>query len=1065
MSESGVSLTKSAGTWKLSAIVLLAIGVAPACAARTIPRKPLTTVPAIIHLSSKEAQSGYPIRLKGQITYVDLEWNMMFLRGATGPIFVVLPPDTRNLRDGDFVALRGVTGAAPAGNYIQHIKFRVLSHSPLPAPARVGLAALSRGVDESQYVSTEGVLRPNQFLWDHTHLLLVDGHTSVPIVIPGGVNTGPLRFVGNKVVVRGVAGAQTNSKGERVGTVLYLQNVNAVQPVSPKWQDFLQGPVTSIASLGHVNASQRFLPAVHLRGRVLWHAANDFVLEDHSGTVMVRTPSKLDVIRGDKLDIVGFPRLRNGLDQIVDAAIYRLRSHPQKSVPSVRMSLAQALHHGQNGETVTMSGTLRQESTKNGISEFRIADRGRTFEVAMVVNDENGPHLRIKPGAKVQATGTLRFLHALNNHSDSIQLLVNSPDDIVIESSSGVNWEEFLIVLGGCIALGIALWILQMRRTLRGKTAQIRAQMVQESRLEDKYRRLFERSPIGIFIWKPSGEITDCNPAFARMMGFSSRDKVLGKSYWSLLTEADAQSVQLGSLLKVGTVNDRESSLRRSDGRTVHLLENVTRVETEDGGYFETTALDVTQAQLDRLELQRAKLAAEREAEVDALTGLQNRRRFTEITRHQLELAGEHGTAVGLLFLDLDEFKTINDTLGHSIGDTLLKQVAERLKSQLSAGNVLARLGGDEFAALLTEEASVADPEHVAAAMLDSLTSPFRIGGRELTVGASIGISLFPDLASDLSNLLQQADSAMYAAKQSGRNRAVRYSDNIGRALQEKNEIISELKAAMARGEILLHYQPEFDRVNRHIVRFEALARWVSPLLGSVPPIKFIAAAEESGLIGELGRYLLELACVDAVDWQRKTGQPIPVAVNISALQLRTDGFIEMVLDVLKRTGLPPTSLEMEMTESVMLGDYQQSQEVLAQLRASGIKLALDDFGTGYSSLSYLPELPFNRLKIDRSFLQKADRSRGGEALIDAVIGIAHRLGISVVVEGIETSKELEFIHTVGADEVQGYFLGRPESDPHSVILRHTLSQIESAHGKAEARMKLHPSEVLITAT
>ncbi len=1043
----------------VSVIVLLVAWFTPVCVGQSVHHGTLTTVRTIIHLKSAEARSGLSVRLRGQITYVDLEWDMMFLRGATGPVFVVLPPQTSDLHGGDVVVVKGITGTSPAGNYIQHIKCRVLSQMPLPTPAKVSLAALSKGVDESRYVSTEGVLRQNDFLWDHTHLLLVDGHTSIPIVIPGGVNKAPLRFVGNRVVVRGVAGAQTNSKGERVGAVLYLQSVKAIRPASPHWRNFLQSPVVPIAALHHVHVDERFLPAVHLRGRILWHGAKEFVMEDHSGTVLVKTPSSTSLQTGDQLDVVGFPAVRNDIDRIEDAVIRDRRHHPRKLVPSVRFSLAQALRHGKDGEAVTMSGTLISEVQKDGNYIFRIAEHGRNFEIMTGAGASGNQTLTIRPGSKLQASGTLRFLHYLNRRSKSVQLLVNSPGDIVIESSRGVNWEEFLLVFGGCVTLGIAFWIFQMRRTLRAKTALIRAQMAQESQLEDKYRRLFERSPTGIFIWRPSGEITDCNPAFARMMGFSSAAEIVGKSYWSLLT--DEASSQFAALLEAGTVSDRESSLQRTDGRTVYLLESVTLVETDGGHHYETTALDITQSRLDRMELQRAKITAQREAEIDALTGLSNRRRFSEIASRQLELAAERKTRVAVLFLDLDGFKTINDTLGHLVGDMLLQQVANRLKNELSAGDALSRLGGDEFAALLTERASVADPESVAVAMLHSLAAQFQVAGRELTIGSSIGISLFPDLASDYTNLLQQADSAMYVAKQSGRNRAVRYNDDIGRSLQEKNEITSELKKAIARREISLHYQPEFNRVDRQIVRFEALARWNSPQLGVVPPIKFIAAAEESGFITALGKYLLERACSDAVDWQQRTGWPIPVAVNISPLQLRSEGFVEMVLDILKRTGLPPTSLELEMTESVLLGDFEQCRKALTQLRASGITLALDDFGTGYSSLSYLPELPFERLKIARSFLERANRGRSGETLIDAVIGIAHRLGMSIVVEGIETHEELKFISSVGADELQGYLLGRPGPKPHVVIAEHFFDPLKDPHAETKSTVSLFRSHSL----
>lgn len=1020
-------------------LLFLAVCLSSVSFAGTTPPAPLTTAQAVKNLSRSQAQSGYPVRLHGQITYVDLGWNMMFLHCATGPIFVVLPRLVSHLRLGDVVLLQGVTGSSPAGNYGQRVSLRVISKKSLPTPKTASLAALSKGADENDYVSTEGILRPNQPIQGHAHLLLVDGDTSIPIVIPGGSNSAFLRLIGNRVVVHGIAGPRTNAHEQRMGTVLYVQSAKAIQPTSPKEKNFLQAPVVSIASLRDANLSQRFLPAVHLRGRVLWHYSNEFVLEDPSGTVLVFTPSANQVSSGDDVDIVGFPVLRNNHDQIVDARIHFRRHYPPEPATPVRLSLAQALRHGENGETAQMSGTLVAISQRNGNTIYQVADHRDTFEI-MAGGKKNATEQTpiISPGSRIQATGTLRLLPGRNRHRKSVQLLVNSPRNIVIKSSSGVDWKTFFFVITGSFIWGILFWVLQLRRTLRAKTTLIRDQMLQEAQLEDKYRRLFERSPTGIFIWQPSGKITDCNPAFARMLEFESPTQVIGKSYWSLLT--DEPAARAGARFKSGTVNDRESGLRRADGRTAYLLENVTRVNTEDGYYYETTALDITQSRLDRIELQRAKIAAQREAEIDTLTGLSNRRRFTQVTKRKLEQASHKRTSVALLFLDLDGFKAVNDTLGHLIGDMLLQQVAARLKKHLPAGNLLSRQGGDEFAVLLTVGENVADPEQVAATLLQALTPPFQISGHELTIRASIGISLFPNPAADYTNLLQQADSAMYAAKQSGRHRIVRYNRQIGQALQEKSQITSDLKGAMERREISLHYQPEFDRENQHLVRFEALARWSHPSLGNIPPIKFISAAEESGLITELGKYLLERACNDAVNWQQKTGQAIPVAVNISFLQLRSDGFVEMVLNTLKRTGLPAASLELEMTESVMLGEFEQCREVLMSLRAFGVQLALDDFGTGYSSLCYLPELPFDRLKIDRSFLQKANRDRSGETLIEAVISIAHRLNLSVVVEGIETSRELEFICSLGADQVQGYFLGRPGPDPCSVIAKHSSS-------------------------
>jgi diguanylate cyclase (GGDEF)-like protein len=498
--------------------------------------------------------------------------------------------------------------------------------------------------------------------------------------------------------------------------------------------------------------------------------------------------------------------------------------------------------------------------------------------------------------------------------------------------------------------------------------------------------------------------------------------------------------------MRGGAVNGLETSLLNCNGQKLALLENITRVEDESGVYFETIAADITQSKHDRIELRRARDAAQKQSEVDALTGLPNRRRFTQLVSQNIETRGVEKHPMALQFLDLDGFKEINDTYGHMVGDLLLKEVGERLRSLLRTGDELCRVGGDEFAILLTHSESVADPGKVALALLRGFEQPFRIADQQVRVSGSIGISSFPSPALDYTSLLHQADSAMYVAKRAGRNRALFYTEAIGNDAREKTLMLAELTGAVARNEIHLHFQPLFSSSTHGLVRFEALARWNNRALGAVSPAQFIPIAEESGLIIEIGAHILEMACRQAAAWNERTTQAIPVAVNVSAAQLRPESFVGEVLEILGRTGLPPNLLELEMTESIMLEDVQKCREALARLRGAGIGLALDDFGTGYSSLSYLPELPFDRLKIARSFLEMMHRGRGGEALIHAVISIAHNLRMSVVVEGIETQKELTFVQSIGADEMQGYLLGRPDPDPYAVIERHLADPLPTGH-------------------
>jgi diguanylate cyclase (GGDEF)-like protein len=421
------------------------------------------------------------------------------------------------------------------------------------------------------------------------------------------------------------------------------------------------------------------------------------------------------------------------------------------------------------------------------------------------------------------------------------------------------------------------------------------------------------------------------------------------------------------------------------------------------------------------------------------LTGLPNRRLFADRLAHTLALATRKAQKVGLLYIDLDGFKLVNDTFGHAIGDILLIQVASRLKSRVREADTLARIGGDEFTVALSDVGLRSDAIRVASQILEVLAAPFMIEAHKISIGASIGISLFPQDSADPALLFQQADSAMYAAKRSGKNSVSCYTPELGSSLCERMNLESQLRGAVGRGEITIHYQPEFDLTDggTRLVRFEALARWTHPTLGSIPPVKFIPVAEESGVIVALGSYILEQACRDAVGWQALTNSPVQVAVNVSGIQFARKNFVEEVVKTLERTRLSPSLLQLELTESVMLSDTERAIETLMQLRNLGISLAIDDFGTGYSSLSYLQRLPFNSLKIDRSFVEVLDGRPDARRMVDSLINLAHNLNMRVIAEGVEKSEQMELIRSLGGDEVQGYLLGRPTSTPEEILRSH----------------------------
>ncbi len=419
----------------------------------------------------------------------------------------------------------------------------------------------------------------------------------------------------------------------------------------------------------------------------------------------------------------------------------------------------------------------------------------------------------------------------------------------------------------------------------------------------------------------------------------------------------------------------------------------------------------------------------------DALTGLPNRRLFSDRLTQVLATALRESQILALLYIDLDGFKLVNDSLGHSIGDALLVQVATRLLSRVRRSDTLARLGGDEFTVVLGNLHKKEEASLVAKDVLDALAAPFLVEGHQLTIGASIGISIFPENAQDGADLMQQADSAMYASKRDGRNRATYFTPELGSMVRERLNLENQLRGAIARGEIQVHYQPEFDVVSNRLVRFEALARWTHPTLGSIPPCKFIPVAEESGLIVGLGAYIMEMACAEAVKWQAISPHPVQVAVNVSTIQFRRDHFVDEVISVLNHTGLKPDLLQLELTETIMLTGVHQAVETMNRLRALGVGFAIDDFGTGYSCLTYLPALPFDSMKIDRSFVRDLHVKPESRAMVNSLVALAHNIGIRVIVEGVETDEQLELIKTFGGNEIQGYLLGRPTADPVSQLL------------------------------
>jgi diguanylate cyclase (GGDEF)-like protein/PAS domain S-box-containing protein len=542
---------------------------------------------------------------------------------------------------------------------------------------------------------------------------------------------------------------------------------------------------------------------------------------------------------------------------------------------------------------------------------------------------------------------------------------------------------------------------------------------------EEKYRMIYEGAVVGIFQSHVSGHYLGVNPEMARMFGYDSPQELLiSITDISRQIYVDPKNREAFRLLmeEQGVVQDFEHQVYRKDGSKIWVSVNA-RAMTKDGvliGY-EGTNVDITARKIAQDRVQYL-------AYYDALTGLPNRSLLEDRLSQALANARRRKDKVALLFLDLDRFKVINDSLGHSIGDLLLQDVAERLKKFAREQDTVARLGGDEFLIVLTAVKDCPDAAVAAERLMDAMTAGFVIQGHSFGMNCSLGISIFPEHGADSETLIKNADAAMYTAKDYGRNNFRFFTEDMNALVVERLTLENSLRLALERKEFFLVYQPQMDILTGQITGLEALLRWQHPELGLVPPDKFIRIAENCGLIVPIGEWVLRTACSQARKWHTEGIQAVPVAVNVSAVQFRQEAFCDLVRKVLRETGLAAKYLELEITESLLLSNADVMFSVFRELKAMGLKLAIDDFGTGYSSLSYLKQFPVSKLKIDRSFVQDVAVNADDAAITTAIIGMAKSLNLRVIAEGVENEAQMSFLRTRHCDEIQGYYFSRPLS-------------------------------------
>jgi diguanylate cyclase (GGDEF)-like protein/PAS domain S-box-containing protein len=534
------------------------------------------------------------------------------------------------------------------------------------------------------------------------------------------------------------------------------------------------------------------------------------------------------------------------------------------------------------------------------------------------------------------------------------------------------------------------------------------------------------------------------SPSAKRAAGYDPEDLTGTNAFEAILHPDD-----------LAGASDAFASAAQDPGGTVSLA---VRVRHKDGSWraFEgilTNLLDdpaVTGFILncrDVTERKRAEEIVRHLAYHDALTDLPNRTLFKDRLTQALAQARRKERTVAVLFLDLDHFKVVNDTVGHGEGDRLLRRVAERLTGRLRDGDTVARVGGDEFALVLSEITQVEDAAEIAERILRDFRRPWVLQGQEFLVTTSIGIALYPGDGDDAETLLRNADTAMYRAKESGRDSYQLYTAAMNARIVERLALENNLRRGLERGEFIVYYQPQVDIRSGQVVGVEALVRWQHPKQGLVLPAEFIPVAEETGLIVPLGEWVLRTACVQNKAWQQDGLPPVRVAVNLSARQFQQRGLTDTVAQVLRETGLSPRLLQLEITEGIAVQDVDFTIATLRRLRAMGIQIAIDDFGTGYSSLSYLKRFPIDAVKIDRSFVRDLTVNPNDAAIATTIITMAHNLKLSVIAEGVETEEQLAFLDQQQCDEMQGFLFSKPKPAQE---LKNILAQ-----GRRQSRAKI----------
>jgi diguanylate cyclase (GGDEF)-like protein/PAS domain S-box-containing protein len=765
---------------------------------------------------------------------------------------------------------------------------------------------------------------------------------------------------------------------------------------------------------------------------------------------MVRSPERgehfpvyfVEPYRGNEIalgfDLASNPTRRESLERSRDRgellATARITLVQEKESQFGMLVFAPIYRNGAPADTVE---ARRQNLLGFALGVFRIGDildQALTYldpaGIDLYLHDRSAPEeqslLCSRPSRLAKPEGSLREADAgirlelaetLDVGGRQWELRCRATPEFIAARKSWLPWGS----LGG----GLFLTTLVAGYFLTGlrRTAQIESSAERLRQSEERFRGLLESAADGMVVVNAAHEILMVNAQLEKMFGYE-RAELLGRPVEMLIPSRYDRHREHGreyfrnpQSRAMGQTQDLYAL--RKDGGEFPVEISLNHLATSEGVIAAAAVRDIS-------ERKRYEERLEYQATHDGLTGLPNRTLLADRIHHALPHAYRFQRQVAVLFIDLDQFKFINDSLGHDAGDRLLQIVAERLSDCIRANDTVARQGGDEFVVVISDLVRSEDAAKVARQLQLAVSRPIRIVDNELEISCSIGISIYPKDGEEVQTLLKNADAAMFRAKEQGRNNFQFFTGELNDRAVARMTMERCLRRALEREELRLHYQPQVDLRTGRITGMEALLRWESPELGPVAPDNFIPLAEETGLIAPIGEWVLRTACAQNRSWQQAGHSPLTMAVNLSPRQFRQEGLVETVGRILRETDLEARHLEVEIVESLLMHDLDETLAILKGLKALGVRLTMDDFGTGYSSLSYLKRFPFDRMKIDKSFVRDVTSDSDSAAIVRAIIAMAHSLNLGVIAEGIETEEQLGHLRSQGCDEMQGFYFSRP---------------------------------------